>query len=122
MKICPNKFLLKFDEDRRADIWLSLLKPVAQYTNHTWQHTITNSPYSVIVGRMIDHLSCEVQKNQCKGFLEKDFLVQIKDDTEDDSSILDCSELQAKSKCNHTNICIFLIDSMFAERCGKHHK
>lgn len=40
----------------------------------------------------MDHLSCEVQKIQCKGFLEEDFLVQITDDTEDDSNTLDLSE------------------------------
>ena len=104
------------------DTWSSLLKPVDQYINHPWQHTTTSTPYSVFFGRMIDHLSCEVQSNQCKGFLEKDFLVQINDDTEDDSSTLDLSELQAKSKCNHTNMCMFLIDSTFAERYGEHHE
>ena len=122
MKVCLNNFLLKFDEGRRADTWPSLLKPVAQYTNHTSHHTITSSRYSVFFGSMIDHLSCEAQKNQCKGFLEKDFLVQIKDDTEDDSSTMDLSEFQAKSKCNHTNICMFLFDSTFRERCGEHLK
>ena len=92
VKICLSNFLLKFDEDRRADVWPSLLKPVAYYINHTWHHTIKNTPYSVFFGRMMDHLSCEVQKIQCKGFLEEDFLVQITDDTEDDSNTLDLSE------------------------------
>ena len=105
MKIYSNNFLLKFDEGRRADTWPSLLKPVAQYTNHTWHHTIISRHYSVFFRSMIDHLSCEAQKNQCKGFLEKDFLVQIKNDTEDDSSTIDLSEFQAKSKCIQTYAC-----------------
>jgi len=45
VKICLSNFLLKFDEDRRADIWPSLLKHVAQFINHTWHHTIKNNPY-----------------------------------------------------------------------------
>ena len=47
----------------------------------------------------MDHLSCEVQKIQFKGFLEEDFLVQITDDTEDNSNILDLSECVANNKC-----------------------
>lgn len=63
------------------------------------------------------HLSCEVQ---CKGFLEEDFLVQITDDTEDDSNILDLSEYVANNKCNDTKMVI--IDSAFAERCGEYNE
>ena len=48
----------------------------------------------------MDHLSYEVQQIQCKGFLE-DFLVQITDDTEDDSNTLDLSECVANNKCKN---------------------
>ena len=76
-----------------------------------------NTPYSVFFGRTMDRLSCEVQKIQCKGFLEEDFLVQITDDTEDYSNILDLSECVANNKCSDTKMVV--IDSAFAERCGE---
>jgi len=47
-------------------------------------------------------------------------VVEITNDTEDDSSILDISECVSNNECNETKM--VSIDSAFAERCGEYNE
>ena len=55
VKNCLRHFLLEHEEDDRAEVWPQLIGEVEYFVNHTWHHTIRNTPYFVFFGRIELH-------------------------------------------------------------------
>ena len=79
VKNCLRHFLLEHEEDDRAEVWPQLIGEVEYFVNHTWHHTIRNTPYFVFFGRIELHNVGNIAMQP--EFMEEDFLYV--DDEED---------------------------------------